>query len=129
MNSTVLQERLEEFKKGTINLLISTSVSEEGIDVAACNCVVRFDRVETPVSVIQSRGRARQVSFLLRLFPFQLSAQVLIVFHVAGEQHVCRSLQGNQCQPSGSQHYLRQSGPAVYRNRFFGTSQLALLSL
>jgi hypothetical protein len=37
------------------------------VGVQAANCVVRFDEVQTPVSLVQSRGRARQAdaSFLI----------------------------------------------------------------
>jgi len=43
-----------------VNLLISTAVAEEGMDVPAANCIIRFDPIQTPVSLIQGRGRARQ---------------------------------------------------------------------
>ncbi|EFJ29552.1 hypothetical protein SELMODRAFT_91347, partial [Selaginella moellendorffii] len=43
-----------------LNVLICTSVAEEGLDVQSCNCVVRFDICRTLRSFIQSRGRARK---------------------------------------------------------------------
>ncbi|KNC77489.1 hypothetical protein SARC_10052 [Sphaeroforma arctica JP610] len=52
--------RMDKFRNGELNILVSTSVSEEGMDVPAANCVIRFDAVQTPVSLVQSRGRARQ---------------------------------------------------------------------
>lgn len=42
------------------NLLVATSVLEEGIDVPSCNLVVRFDRIQTYTSYVQSMGRARK---------------------------------------------------------------------
>ncbi|EYU29224.1 hypothetical protein MIMGU_mgv1a0001671mg, partial [Erythranthe guttata] len=50
---------LESFRAGKVNLLFSTDVVEEGIDVAKCSCVIRFDLPKTVRSYIQSRGRAR----------------------------------------------------------------------
>lgn len=47
--------------------LISTVVAEEGMDVPAANCVIRFDPMLNAVSFVQGRGRARQAdsSFLV----------------------------------------------------------------
>ena len=52
--------RTRAFAAGEVTVLLATSVAEEGMDVPAANCVVRFDEVQTPVSLVQSRGRARQ---------------------------------------------------------------------
>jgi hypothetical protein len=54
------KQRVAQFAKGEVNLLISTAVAEEGMDVPAANCIIRFDPIHTPVSMIQGRGRARQ---------------------------------------------------------------------
>ncbi|KAK0193260.1 hypothetical protein F5146DRAFT_925200 [Armillaria mellea] len=53
-------DTLNDFKIGEKNLLISTSVAEEGIDVQACGCVIRWDLPQNMVSWLQSRGRARR---------------------------------------------------------------------
>ena len=60
LSSTQLKEKIEKFRSGDISVLISTAVAEEGMDIPAANCVIRFDAVKTPVSLVQSRGRARQ---------------------------------------------------------------------
>lgn len=51
---------VNQFKTGELNLLVTTGVAEEGMDVAAANCVVRFDAMQTAVSFVQGRGRGRQ---------------------------------------------------------------------
>ncbi|KAJ1479928.1 hypothetical protein T484DRAFT_1812441 [Baffinella frigidus] len=50
------------------NLMVATSVAEEGLDFPACSLVVRYSSVETLVSLIQSRGRARRQGANLAVF-------------------------------------------------------------
>ena len=51
---------LDDLRTGKKNMLVSTSVLEEGIDVSACNCVISFDKPPNLKTFIQRRGRARQ---------------------------------------------------------------------
>ncbi len=48
---------LDEFKKGYYNVLVSTSVGEEGLDVAQCDLVVFYDVVPSEIRLIQRSGR------------------------------------------------------------------------
>lgn len=53
-------EVLLDFRVGSKNLIVSTSVAEEGIDIQACGNVVRWDIPVNMASWAQSRGRARR---------------------------------------------------------------------
>lgn len=53
------QEVIQEFRDGVLNLLVATSVAEEGLDIAQCNVVVRYGLLTNEISMVQARGRAR----------------------------------------------------------------------
>uniref|UniRef100_A0A4W3HII5 RNA helicase n=1 Tax=Callorhinchus milii TaxID=7868 RepID=A0A4W3HII5_CALMI len=53
------KEVLNKFHDGEINLLIATTVAEEGLDIKECNFVIRYDLVTNEIAMVQARGRAR----------------------------------------------------------------------
>lgn len=53
------EEVLKKFRMHECNLLISTTVLEEGYDLPKCNLVVRFDQPATYRSYVHCKGRAR----------------------------------------------------------------------
>lgn len=42
-----------------INVLITSEVLEEGVDIQTCNYVIRYDTPKNFPSYVQSKGRAR----------------------------------------------------------------------
>lgn len=55
----LLWQVLRKFRAHETNLLIATSIVEEGVDIPKCNLVVRFDLPTEYRSYVQSKGRAR----------------------------------------------------------------------
>lgn len=54
------QQNLDDFRVGKKNIIIATSVLEEGIDVSSCQTVICFDPPKNLISFVQRRGRARK---------------------------------------------------------------------
>jgi endoribonuclease Dicer len=53
------KKNIEKFRKNELNLLVATSVLEEGLDVRKCNLIIRYDEPKTFREYLQSKGRAR----------------------------------------------------------------------
>uniref|UniRef100_A0A3B3CTK0 RNA helicase n=1 Tax=Oryzias melastigma TaxID=30732 RepID=A0A3B3CTK0_ORYME len=54
-------DTIRRFRQGDLNLLISTSVAEEGLDIPECNLVVRYELLTNEIAQQQASGRARAV--------------------------------------------------------------------
>lgn len=53
---------LVSFRSNLANILVATSVVEEGLDIPSCDLVVRYESFSNNLrSYVQSRGRARQI--------------------------------------------------------------------
>ncbi|KAL0258921.1 Dicer-like protein 2 [Diplodia seriata] len=64
------KQTLEDFRARKKNLIVATSVLEEGIDVSNCHIVICFEPPKNLKSFIQRRGRARkQDSKFVIMFP------------------------------------------------------------
>ncbi|KAF8814056.1 P-loop containing nucleoside triphosphate hydrolase protein [Phlegmacium glaucopus] len=54
------EDTIADFKIGEKNIIVATSVAEEGLDIQACCSVIRWDPPPNMASWAQSRGRARK---------------------------------------------------------------------
>lgn len=59
---------LSSLRKKEINVLVATSIVEEGVDVQACSFVAVFDTANSVKAYIQMKGRARQKDAKFFLF-------------------------------------------------------------
>ncbi|XP_071529845.1 LOW QUALITY PROTEIN: endoribonuclease Dicer [Panulirus ornatus] len=113
------KETLEKFRKGECNIIVSTSVLEEGLDVRKCNVVIRFDKPVNYRAYVQSKGRARAhpSRYLLMVPETDLleMKETVDVYKEIGKSLM--SLCHNRSQPSlseMSQHYEQDVHVAPY---------------
>jgi len=52
---------IEDFESGKLNVLVATSVAEEGLNIPACDLVVFFEPVPSEIRHIQRRGRTARL--------------------------------------------------------------------
>ena len=57
LNQQRQQEVLAQFNRGEYNVLVATSIAEEGLDIAEVDLIIFFDIVSSPVRMVQRMGR------------------------------------------------------------------------
>lgn len=79
-------ETVEDFRKGLVNIIVSTSILEEGLDVQSCNLVVGFDPASNICSFIQSQGRARMPNsdYLMMVKSGDMPTQSRLMKYISG---------------------------------------------
>jgi ERCC4-related helicase len=60
VTSAAATDCMHKFRSGEVNVMVATSVAEEGLDVPAANVVISFDPLKDTVELAQRFGRARQ---------------------------------------------------------------------
>lgn len=60
VNQAEQKDVLSKFRHGEVNLLIATTVAEEGLDIPACNFVIRYGLVTNEIAMIQVNDVSRQ---------------------------------------------------------------------
>ena len=98
---------IQDFHQGACQLLICTSVLEEGIDVASCDLDIRYSGVNTLIQFIQSRGRARCAG----------SRFVIIGSHEEQEQAISLASQERVMDSVLAQHVAAYGLPGQFTRR------------
>lgn len=57
MTQNEQSETILKFRQGEYNVLLATSVAEEGLDIPSCDLVILFEPVPSEIRTIQRRGR------------------------------------------------------------------------
>ena len=59
MTKAVQNSNVTSLRRGETNLLVTTSILEEGMDIPKCNLVIRYQHVSNEIARMQVEGRAR----------------------------------------------------------------------
>jgi ERCC4-related helicase len=70
LNQKQQKQIIEDFKEGKINVLVATSIAEEGLDIPEVHEVIFYEPIPSAIRSIQRRGRTA------RLFPGSLKILV-----------------------------------------------------
>ncbi|MDE1810863.1 MAG: DEAD/DEAH box helicase, partial [Candidatus Micrarchaeota archaeon] len=54
---------IEDFRNGKFNVLVATSIGEEGLDIPSVDAVIFYEPVPNEIRSIQRRGRAGRIKF------------------------------------------------------------------
>lgn len=62
MSQAAQREGIEKFKSGEFNVMLATSVAEEGLDIPSTDMVIFYEPVPSEIRTIQRRGRTGRFS-------------------------------------------------------------------
>jgi len=65
MHKNDADDVMQQFRSGELNILVSTSILAEGVDVAECNGVIRYMCIGDAIGEVQVVGK-----FLLKTFSY-----------------------------------------------------------
>jgi len=57
MNQQKQQETIKQFRNGLFNVLVATSIGEEGLDIGQVDLIVCYDASASPIRMLQRMGR------------------------------------------------------------------------
>lgn len=57
MNQKMQKELIKQFKKGDYNVLVATSIGEEGLDIGEVDLIICYDLTSSPIKNVQRMGR------------------------------------------------------------------------
>ncbi|XP_027844608.1 endoribonuclease Dicer isoform X4 [Aphis gossypii] len=87
---------IKRFNDNIINVLITSEVLEEGVDIQTCNYVIRYDSPKNFPSYVQSKGRARSAdSKFIIMVPNQLKFEKIQSDYNKMEEEIVKILVDN----------------------------------
>ena len=75
---------MSDFRSGGYNVLIATSIGEEGLDIGSVDLIICFDALKSPIRLVQRMGRtgrARQGRIVLLMTEFVYFPIEILLFN------------------------------------------------
>ncbi|MHA1805054.1 MAG: helicase-related protein [Promethearchaeota archaeon] len=97
---------LQDFKDGKYNVLVSTNVGEEGLDIAECDIVIFYDIVASEIRLIQRKGRTarHREGKVIMLYTKDTNDEVYLMVALKKLKHMEGTLKSNAPKTSPSGH-------------------------
>ena len=104
---------LEDFKGGKYNVIVSTSVGEEGLDIASTDMVVFYEPIPSEIRTIQRRGRTGRKN----------TGEVYVLVAVGTRDEISEKTSAKKEEQmkallDGINDILAKKGPAVSKKQF-----------
>lgn len=84
MNQKTQKELIKKFKKGDFNVLVATSIGEEGLDIGEVDLIICYDSTSSPIKNIQRMGRTGRKN----------DGKVILLLAATEEQKFDQSMEG-----------------------------------
>ncbi|CCE86151.1 Piso0_005803 [Millerozyma farinosa CBS 7064] len=84
MNQKLQKELIKKFKEGVYNVLVATSIGEEGLDIGEVDLIICFDSTSSPIKNIQRMGRTGR----------KRDGKVILLFAGSEEQKFDKAMNG-----------------------------------
>lgn len=84
MNQKLQKELIKKFKEGIYNVLVATSIGEEGLDIGEVDLIICFDSTSSPIKNIQRMGRTGR----------KRDGKVILLFAGSEEQKFDKAMNG-----------------------------------
>ena len=119
MDQAMQQKVLNDFKAGLVNVLVATSVAEEGLDIGEVDLIVCFDPVTSPIRLVQRlgrTGRAADGEAILLLTPEEKFEHEQTAQRAKDLQQMIDTGRGLSLKPPSNPPFLPSVPKCVYYN-------------
>lgn len=111
MNQKEQQSVLARFKNGEFNVLVATSIGEEGLDIGQVDMIICYDQSKSPIRSIQRRGRTgrKRDGQVILLLTAQEEAKLSYAY--GGNKYVRNVIQENAGATANKDLVLKYAPP------------------